>query len=106
MKLLYPFIFILTFSPAFAASDSTRYVELLNFDWKFIQKNIPGAEDPDFNDADWETVHLPHDASIAGPFVKDSLNSDRKNGFLPRRKGWYRKRLEIDYGEVIHDVLA
>lgn len=53
----------------------------------------------DFNDDNWGTVQLPHDASIYGPFYEDSLNSDRKNGFRPRQKGWYRKALEIDLPE-------
>lgn len=73
-----------------------RQKELINFDWKFIWQDIPGAETPGFDDSQWQTVHLPHDASIYGPFVRDSLNSDRKNGFLPRQKGWYRKKLTLD----------
>lgn len=79
-----------------AQSPSARHKELLNFDWKFIHKDITGAENPDFDDSEWQTVHLPHDASIYGPFVEDSLNADRKNGFLPRMKGWYRKELVLD----------
>src|SRR5690606_37107960 len=63
---------------------------------KFTHGDLQGAEKLDYDDSRWQTVHLPHDASIAGPFVRDSLNSDQKNGFLPRRKGWYRKSLTID----------
>ncbi|MGQ1891839.1 glycoside hydrolase family 2 TIM barrel-domain containing protein [Thermophagus sp. OGC60D27] len=74
---------------------TTRVSTLINFDWKHAFGEIPGAQEPEFDDSGWSTVHLPHDASIVGPFVKDSLNADRKNGFLPRRKGWYRKWLNF-----------
>jgi beta-galactosidase len=73
-----------------------RRDELLNFDWKFIQSPLDNAQKFSFDDSDWKSVHLPHDASIYGPFIKDSLNSDRKNGFRPRLAGWYRKNLKID----------
>jgi beta-galactosidase len=74
-----------------------REEHLINFNWKHAFGENPGAQNPDFDDSAWTDVNLPHDASITGPFVKDSLNGDRKNGFLPRRKGWYRKELNIDF---------
>jgi len=73
-----------------------RQYQRINFDWKYVKDEIQGAEKVKFDDSEWQTVHLPHDASISGPFVKDSLNSDRKNGFLPRQKGWYRKSLNFE----------
>lgn len=82
---------ILSISLSFAQ----RSKELINFDWKYQKGEVENASAIDFNDAKWEKVNLPHDASIAGPFVKDSLGSDRQNGFLPRQKGWYRKELEL-----------
>ena len=75
---------------------SQRQIQLVNFNWKFSLGEVTGAETVGFDDSKWQTVHLPHDASISGPFVEDSLNSDRKNGFLPRLKGWYRKNLIIN----------
>ena len=91
--------FILAFSLLLSAvcyANNTRQSELINFDWKFSKGDIPGAEKKNFDDSKWQTVQLPHDASISGPFVEDSLNSDRRNGFLPRQKGWYRKSLILD----------
>ncbi|REE05508.1 glycoside hydrolase family 2 TIM barrel-domain containing protein [Marinoscillum furvescens] len=70
---------------------------LINFDWKFIQKDIDNAYLKDFDDSNWQEVQLPHDASIYGPFLQDSLGSDRKNGFRPRLKGWYRKSLRLEH---------
>ncbi|ASB48009.1 glycoside hydrolase family 2 TIM barrel-domain containing protein [Alkalitalea saponilacus] len=75
---------------------SQRHLERINFDWKFTIGDFTDGYKVDYDDSRWETVHLPHDASIAGPFVRDSLNSDRQNGFLPRQKGWYRKNLELN----------
>lgn len=62
-----------------------------NFEWRFSLDGTAAAAAEGFDDSRWQSVDLPHDASIAGPFVKDSLGSDQKNGFLPRQKGWYRK---------------
>jgi beta-galactosidase len=81
----------------FMSISGQRTVESLNFDWKYQKGWWEGASQPEFNDSQWQTVNLPHDASIAGPFVKDSLGSDRQNGFLPRQKGWYRKEVDIDF---------
>ena len=77
-------------------SGQVRKDVLINFDWKFMQKPEKGARLIDFNDRDWQTVQLPHDASIYGAFVRDSLNSDQKNGFRPRQTGWYRKALVLN----------
>ena len=86
------------------SSIAQRTKELLNFDWKYAYGDFPEAIKTDFNDSNWGKVNLPHDASIAGPFVKDSLNSDRKNGFLPRRKGWYRKSLDLSKSTIGHKI--
>ena len=88
-------ISLIILSPIFLWGQS-RKDSLLNFDWKFLQKPVEGAELFSFDDDAWEVVQLPHDASIYGPFVNDSLNSDRKNGFRPRLKGWYRKAFTMN----------
>src|SRR5690554_8110881 len=88
-------IFSLLFFLSWTLS-AQRTTELINFDWKYHKGWIDGASQVDFDDSKWEVVQLPHDASIAGPFVEDSLGSDRQNGFLPRQKGWYRKVLNIN----------
>jgi beta-galactosidase len=87
-------LMLLLMSVGVAAQPRSK--QRLNFDWTFNQQPIEGAEAPSYDDTDWQTVHLPHDASIYGDFYEDSLNSDRKNGFRPRLKGWYRKQLTLD----------
>lgn len=72
-----------------------RRSTLLNFDWRFRVGEQPGAESAACDDGSWEVVQLPHDASIYGPFVRDTLGGDRVNGFRPRRVGWYRRHLSI-----------
>src|SRR5258707_5429342 len=44
-----------------------------NFDdgWRFATGNHPDAVRADFVDADWTTIDLPHDWSIAGPYSQD-----------------------------------
>jgi len=81
----------------FFSLQAQRHCERINLEWKHTFGDIANAEKNEFDDSKWQMVNLPHDASISGPFVKDSLNSDRKNGFLPRRQGWYRKNLNVDF---------
>ena len=64
---------------------------LINFDWKYKVGDHAKAELRDFNDTDWQHINLPHDASIYGPFVKDTLGGKANNGYRPRNIGWYRK---------------
>ena len=77
------------------ARGGERRSELLNFDWRFRLGEQSGAERPGYDDRGWETVQLPHDASIYGPFVRDTLGGDRANGYRPRNVGWYRKHLTV-----------
>ena len=34
---------------------------LFNFDWKFRLGEVPGAEDPAYDDSSWRGLDLPHD---------------------------------------------
>ncbi|MCS7033517.1 MAG: DUF4982 domain-containing protein [Phycisphaerae bacterium] len=52
-----------------------------------------GAARRNFDDSDWQSVHLPHDWSIEGPF--DPANH-MDAGFLPRGVGWYRRYFRLD----------
>lgn len=77
-----------------SAYPAGRQVINFNRDWKFAKGNRAGAESVDYNDADWETVRLPHDWAISGPF---NPNEDGYAGKLPwRGVGWYRKTFTLD----------
>jgi beta-galactosidase len=66
-------------------------------DWRFLKGDAPGAEKPDFDDAAWRRLDVPHDWSIEGPF--DEKNpTGRAGAFLPSGVGWYRKRFTLPAG--------
>jgi beta-galactosidase len=52
-----------------------------------------GAAKPSFDDSSWQTVDLPHDWSVEGPFDQKNYLS---NGFLPRGVAWYRRHFKLD----------
>jgi beta-galactosidase len=79
-------------APASAAANSARRTAF-NDGWRFLQSDAAGAQQPQFNDAGWLKVRLPHDWAIAGPF-DSSLNPH--TGALPISGiGWYRKRFTL-----------
>jgi beta-galactosidase len=67
---------------------------LMDYNWKFIQSDVKGAEGPDFNDSPWRTLNLPHDWSIEGEFKQDAPTKGN-GGYLPTGVGWYRKHFKI-----------
>ena len=79
--------------PAKAKSDASRRRESFDFDWKFFKGDKPGAEQPDFSDADWRNLDLPHDWSIEGPFREE--HGSMTSAHLPTGTGWYRKHFKI-----------
>ncbi len=82
----------------------------MDFDWKFIRGDQPGAEKVKYDDSQWQQVTVPHEWSIFGPFdrkfdvpLKDYTKwvrwtKDGAQGFLPRGMGWYRKTFEVPAG--------
>jgi beta-galactosidase len=79
--------------------------EAENFDagWKFSQGDATNAGDPGFDDRDWQTVSLPHDWSIAGPFAETNKTGGA-GAFLPDGVVCYRKHFslpESDSGKTV-----
>lgn len=87
-----------------------RFIQLLDKGWKFTRQDIPGTEAVGFDDSKWQSVTIPHDWAIYGPF---SVNNDKQNvaiiqdgqkeamehagrtGGLPFIGcGWYRLKLD------------
>jgi beta-galactosidase len=62
-----------------------------DFGWKFFKGDAQGAQQPDFADASWKDVDLPHDWGIEGP-VSETAPARGQGGYLPTGIGWYRKR--------------
>ncbi|GAA3615003.1 glycoside hydrolase family 2 TIM barrel-domain containing protein [Flavivirga amylovorans] len=63
-------------------------------DWKFIQEDVPGAEQVSFDDNSWRTLDVPHDWSIEGEYDENNPMGDRC-GYLPAGFGWYRKTITV-----------
>lgn len=71
-----------------------RVVIPFDSDWRFFKGDAEGAERPEFDDAAWRRLDVPHDWSIEGPF--DEKNPTGKaGGFLPAGVGWYRKHFNV-----------
>ncbi|MBN1821367.1 MAG: DUF4982 domain-containing protein [Prolixibacteraceae bacterium] len=65
-----------------------------NDSWKFTKGNPENAQAFGFNDSGWESVTIPHDWAIQGPFDEAANGS---TGKLPwKGEGWYRKSFTID----------
>lgn len=102
MKILFYFVIL---SVPFCLS-AQRTEKTLDSGWKFAKGNVEAAERPTFDDSNWETVSLPHDWAIYGPFDKEidkqtvaiEQNGEKtasektgRTGSLPYiGKGWYR----------------
>ncbi|VGO12548.1 Beta-galactosidase BoGH2A [Pontiella desulfatans] len=67
---------------------------LFDDDWKFIQKDVPKAEQVQHPDAGWRTLDLPHDWTVEGSFDPKNPTTDRC-GYLPTGIAWYRKTIEV-----------
>jgi beta-galactosidase len=62
--------------------------------WRFLNTDSSGAEQPQFDDAPWTQINVPHDWSIAGSFAETNLTGGA-GGFLPSGIGWYRKHFSL-----------
>jgi beta-galactosidase len=83
-----------------------RHEVLLEKNWKFLKGDSPDASKVSFNDEKWQTVTVPHDWAIYGPFDKNvnayiskiTQNNETKETMKTGRTGslpfvgvgWYR----------------
>jgi beta-galactosidase len=74
-----------------APEAPARIRDSFDFGWKFFKGDASGAQQPDFTDAPWRSLDLPHDWSIEGPFSE----KEPAQGSLPAGIGWYRKRFRL-----------
>ncbi len=89
----------------------TRTEYLLDKNWKFSKGDHPEAVQAGFSDKNWQTVTIPHDWAITGPFdgnndsqkvqivqngEKEATVKTGRTGGLPFiGKGWYRNTFEV-----------
>lgn len=75
-------------------------VALFDADWRFQRGGAQGAEQPNYDDAAWRRLDLPHDWSIEDlpgthtPFSPDAI-SQVSGGFTTGGTGWYRKTFTL-----------
>ncbi len=77
-----------------SGGSAGRTRESFDFGWRFTRGDPAGAQAPDFDDAAWRPVDLPHDWSIEGPYDQNAPSSGA-GGYLPTGIGWYRKRFTV-----------
>ncbi len=98
MALLLGFCAVL---PMFTSGCTAPVVGQANFnaDWRFIKGDQPAeAATLDYDDSAWQTVRLPHDWAIAGPF---NPQEHGYSGKLPwKGAGWYRKTFTLDAADA------
>lgn len=98
-------------SLSYVNAAAQRSEVLLDEGWKFSKGSFPNAIKSSFNDKAWQTVAVPHDWAISGPFDKEidkqvtaiTQNGETKpsektgrTGALPYiGEGWYRKVLNL-----------
>ena len=63
--------FVLMLISSQVVLSQVRYVKNLDTHWKFQKGDIQNAFQVNFNDSKWETVTVPHDWAIKGPFDKE-----------------------------------
>ena len=97
-------------------TDHPRSILLLDKDWHFINEEVIDGEQPEVETDSWETVDVPHDWAIKGPFdkeidaqvvrVRQDMDKEARmrtgrTGALPHIGiGWYRKTFTLpEFGE-------
>lgn len=92
-----------------------RAESLIDKNWKFSKGDFPDAEQLNFNDKNWETVTIPHDWAIYGPFDRSydlqevavtqngekipTVKTGRSGGLPYMGIGWYRNIFNVDHFE-------
>ena len=103
------FFLLVMFSQLNLAQERTNIT--LKKDWKFLKGISENAFQKDFDDSDWQSVSVPHDWAIYGPFDKEvdkqlvaivqnneNVASEKtgRTGALPYiGQGWYRNKLRF-----------
>jgi len=97
----------------FVLNAEVRQTVSLEKNWKFSKGDFAEASTTDFDDSKWETVTIPHDWAIYGPFDRsydlqkvaiiqnnESVATEKtgRTGGLPYMGvGWYRTSFDVDH---------
>ncbi|MGA1981429.1 MAG: sugar-binding domain-containing protein [Acidobacteriaceae bacterium] len=111
MALGLPVVLGRTYSAFAAPSTSGPYVPPksprttlnFNYDWRFIREDVPGAEVPAFDDANWATVATPHSFNDVDSFRKIISHGGGDTGTY-KGLSWYRKHFKLPAELAGHKV--
>jgi beta-galactosidase/beta-glucuronidase len=93
MKLKYLFLAgALSLASGANAQVSFGQTQKMTHDWLFSLSDDSLALRPDYDDASWRTLDVPHDWSIEGQLSPELASC---TGFLPGGIGWYRKHFTV-----------
>jgi beta-galactosidase len=98
----------------FSPPLNNQRMRLFDSGWKFATGDFEGAEEPGFNDKNWQCVDLPHDWSIEdlpgqkeneviGPFDSKSIGVFY-TGYTVGGTGWYRKKFIVDESDKDKEI--
>lgn len=116
LKNLLKSLLVVSFFIHFSGEAQIREIITLKSGWKFQKGQHPSAVNPDFDDSKWQSVTVPHDWAIYGPFDKEidkqvvaieqngeevATEKTGRTGALPYiGEAWYRTSFAIpDYNE-------
>ncbi len=101
---------VLFFLACFVSLQAQRQEQTLEKNWKFTKGDFPEAVSPTYNDTRWQSVVVPHDWAIYGPFdrsndlqnvaitqnfEKQASEKTGRTGGLPYvGVGWYRTHFD------------
>ncbi|MDD2607452.1 sugar-binding domain-containing protein, partial [Lascolabacillus sp.] len=104
-------IIISILATIFMSLGQTRSVVTLEKGWKFTREDNPQSKEAVYDDSNWESVRVPHDWAIYGPFDKSNdihrmaivqdgqtsaIEHYGRTGGLPfTGAGWYRINFTI-----------
>ena len=107
-------LFVFAFTTCFmfhAYTNDVREEILLDKNWRFSKGDFPEATNLSFSDKHWESLTIPHDWAIYGPFDKmndlqqvavtqnfeqaASLKTGRTGGLPYVGVGWYRNTFDV-----------
>ena len=106
------FLIIFLFGGMLVQAQRSEF--LLEKNWKFSKGDFPEAFRSGFDDSNWQTVQIPHDWAISGPFdrsndlqqvvvtqnleSKASVKTGRTGGLPYVGIGWYRTSFNTSAG--------
>ncbi len=93
------------------SQNALRQVTVLRDGWKFRRGDAPESAGVGFDDSSWETVRVPHDWAICGPFDRENdiqitaigedgereqrAHTGRTAGLPHVGQAWYRLKLDL-----------